>query len=1671
MPAANPDPKGSPVQLTPEQTRMIAILGYLHDWDKLNRAPIASVRGYNAGLLLFESEIKSIPAVALNLSAPDGEEVWMEIPRLSKTFPPPLPEALCDWVILSDDPAKPPKHRDNIEIFPDPKSEELEPEVLEFSLGLEEQFDGYVEDAWTPWADDEVMVRRCIALYEKVFHLQQTIETAGTETPVEVVWGMAMAVWNREANKICHPLITQQVEILPLEGDMTLRLRPTSREPKLETDPFLPLEIPELPHFDIMARALLEEAEITPSPFDTSSFYRLAMLAAGHLDTSGRFWPEDAEYVEGELPAPSDSLIVSDSWVLFARKRSTNFLVDDLRRLQEAIEEEGVPEGASHHLVEEPEGISPEPVEVNFRGLSTAGASGEGCQELYFPKPFNAEQVEIIHRLDSMPGVIVQGPPGTGKTHTIANVICHYLALGKRVLVTSKGETALSVLQEQIPEQIRHLTVSLLTNERKGKEQLERAVNNINSKLSTLRPTELKREIKDLDQEIDILHGRISLADSKLRAWAKKNTENSPAHLGGLLPEILAREVVGTESAHGWFPDSLDARAGHEPDFPESDVDTLSSTRRSLGDKLQYANMKLPAIDDLPTPAEIPSIHENLIEQDQLEDEMENSVLPRLPSDEETMLSAAEGLLNEIRQHRRLVAGCEDDWLQKLRGSHQEQLNSPDSNTILDSLDRLVAELTALHKKFSTFSAIAISLPEKWLDDENLMPAIHNASCGRRPFGITPFGAKATRQIFAAIRIDGSSPKDVEEWKRIYEYCEILGEAQKNAFRWNKLAGQIGGPNVPLDPESCIPQLARHAQSAADAKTLALNYDSTLSARLCKVFPALRTELISTRDGTLEQFEKGIEIQLRSRLLARAKKTRTSILSTCNNYPGDLFTRMAQAIGGLLGDSEVSAREIEDNWASLLQELSKLHSLTGCFATVVRVTGEIERCGASTWAELLRSQPASAEKDALIPENWKQSWRWSQQRGFLDSIDGRSQILTLTAGRRDAEIELRRAYEAVVEKRTWLRLVEQLRLDKAISRGITAYVQAIRSMAKSGKGKRDGKLRHAAREAMHYASRGVPCWIMPHWRISESLPARLADFDLVIVDEASQSDAWAIPAVIRGKKVLIVGDDKQVGPQPSFTRQGQIDQIQERLKTAGVPSDIRSRLDPKESIYDLGELIFSGQTIRLREHFRCAEPIIEFSNRLCYDGEIKCVRVPKSTERLLPTLVDVHVTNGYRDQIRKVNRPEAEAVIDEIEQLVGSDRFGKRTIGVVSLLGPDQAKYIFDGTLERIGEEAFLKHKIRCGDARTFQGSEADVIFISCVDDGCSGAVMTANKLDNIRRINVAVSRARDRLYLFHSFARTDLSELDLRGRLMDHFKSPLPDLPDGNGRELCESGFELEMFDSLTEMGYRTAPQVAVGNYRIDFVVEGEAGRRLAIECDGDRYHGPEKWMEDMARQRVLERAGWKFWRCWGSSFARDRRGCLDELKAALNAEEIFPSQGVEQDFSSIVEFREIGDSVETDDATDAPSPDPEFELEADDDPRPDNDWGAEQETDESESAVEESTPHVRTTWQASSALAQESGELFGEDSADLPILSNQLATGPRASVGDQIRFYYLGDEEDDETVVIVDTASNPDLGFVNSETPVAKGLLGSRVGDECEIRLPGGIRKAIISRIDSRH
>ena len=344
-------------------------------------------------------------------------------------------------------------------------------------------------------------------------------------------------------------------------------------------------------------------------------------------------------------------------------------------------------------------------------------------------------------------------------------------------------------------------------------------------------------------------------------------------------------------------------------------------------------------------------------------------------------------------------------------------------------------------------------------------------------------------------------------------------------------------------------------------------------------------------------------------------------------------------------------------------------------------------------------------------------------------------------------------------------------------------------------------------------------------------------------------------------------------------------------------------MTPEKSLYDLAARVFAADQVMLREHFRCVPPIIAYSNRTFYQNQILPLRIPRASERIEPPLVDIHVEGGLRDAHDR-NSYEAQAIADEISAILANERLAHRTIGVVSLLGSEQAKYIDSIVTQRCDAAELRRRKFLCGDARAFQGSERHIMFLSMVADARNCKALSGSMFD--QRFNVAASRAQDRMYLVRSVVSSDLSDKDIRTSLLSHFDKPMVLNTEDTTRliDLCESGFERDVYTELTRRGYRVIPQVKTGAYRIDMVVEGAGDVRLAVECDGDEYHGPDKWAHDMNRQRILERAGWVFWRCFASTWTLRKDEVIYELCERLNMMGIEPLGALEHT-STMVEKR----------------------------------------------------------------------------------------------------------------------------------------------------------------------
>jgi very-short-patch-repair endonuclease len=305
------------------------------------------------------------------------------------------------------------------------------------------------------------------------------------------------------------------------------------------------------------------------------------------------------------------------------------------------------------------------------------------------------------------------------------------------------------------------------------------------------------------------------------------------------------------------------------------------------------------------------------------------------------------------------------------------------------------------------------------------------------------------------------------------------------------------------------------------------------------------------------------------------------------------------------------------------------------------------------------------------------------------------------------------------------------------------------------------------------------------------------------------------------------------------------------------------------------------------EHFRSVPEIIGFSNRLSYEGKIRPLRASSSTQ-VKPACVPYRV-DGKREG--DVNPREAEAIVSIIKAMTQHPAYAGKTIGVISMVKEDQALLIQSLLHKRIDSVELDRRRILAGISAEFQGDERDIMFLSLVDsspgDDSTLRTLREGAFELVKkRYNVAASRARDQIWVVHSFDPDhDLKPDDLRFQLLQHAKDPVSVLRGpGTVDTRAESPLEQEVVRRLRELGYRVNLRMNVGHFRIGIVVEGEEEKRLALECDGDRYSSLDSLTEDAARQSILERLGWQFMRIRGTAFYRDPDGALrrvfDRLK-----------------------------------------------------------------------------------------------------------------------------------------------------------------------------------------------
>ena len=299
------------------------------------------------------------------------------------------------------------------------------------------------------------------------------------------------------------------------------------------------------------------------------------------------------------------------------------------------------------------------------------------------------------------------------------------------------------------------------------------------------------------------------------------------------------------------------------------------------------------------------------------------------------------------------------------------------------------------------------------------------------------------------------------------------------------------------------------------------------------------------------------------------------------------------------------------------------------------------------------------------------AWHWACARSWLERLSDPHEEARLGQALDLARGRIRNRLKDIAADKAWMHCFA--RLTEHERQHLVAWSKAVRAIGK-GTGKYAPVHRRNAREHLNECRSAIPAWVMPMYRVAETIKPRQDLFDVVIIDEASQSGPEALLLTYLAKKVVVVGDDKQISPTYAGVNHEDVNHLRSRYLGDLPHADVYG---VNASFFDLAEIRYQGR-IRLREHFRCMPEIIQFSNSLCYQNEPLIPLRQFGGSRLTPVVSAVHVEDGYLvgRGAAVCNPAEATAVVDRIVEMHKDEDYAGKTFGVISLLGDLQARQI-----------------------------------------------------------------------------------------------------------------------------------------------------------------------------------------------------------------------------------------------------------------------------------------------------------------------------------------------------------------------------------------------------------
>ncbi|MGH4052507.1 MAG: AAA domain-containing protein [Clostridium sp.] len=1275
---------------------------------------------------------------------------------------------------------------------------------------------------------------------------------------LELIWSNGLLTWIKEGKEIVHPIFTTKMEIKFDSKDKKFTLKPYNNQTNVELEflnEYLEVNLDSL--LEIRNKARDMALDVRNIEMANVIFKEITTLLKAGGD---EFYTEELSGGPDLLPKTNIQFYNAPSIIL--RKVDTRLWNMELNEVLSQVRK-GFPIPKTIEALVSEKQVVQDPQELK--------EWEEVGEDVLFPLPANEQQMEITKRLAQNYGIVVQGPPGTGKSHSIANMICHLLAHGKRVLVTSQTDRALRVLANKIPQEVRALCISILGNDTKSLEELDESVRKITENLS-MDTKELRKDIKLLKYK----HNSCKQMQENLYKELKciEDREGEKVEYEGQKYSLMymAKWVKDNEQTNSWILDKVDFNEDNPSSTKEFELfrqllKIISKDQISEINKVENYVAGLPREDDLRGKIEELSELEkrqhdylsNTCDLDNVNSiEYGNRRLLKLVDDAiERETSYENNWLDNVKTHYYSNAKAQGLWQQLISKANEYIKEISEIKQELNDHKLELSGYIDINKFKNDFEVIAKTITEK-----GKLGILFKVLHGKLKY------------IFDDCKVDYELINNSEQTVVVNLYIKMLLLERELKNFWNNSIKDYGGKLIDEGNLNCEAEIAIGITSI---ETI-INFDKDFKNNIVNFLPGKNLR------GNLKWHEKETYIYLKNafeslRLINKCKKLNNEMLEIEKTFPSiGVLKKLHNAI---------KIRNIDDIHVAY-EEIGLLMKESGHVLELNQISKKIEDHCPMLYEKIINNEFKAM--DASQSLNWEKAWQWKKWNDFLNKLE-EVDIESIEKNITQEKIKEKIIVTQLVSKRSWFNQIE--RTTEAQKRSLFTWMEAIKRIGK-GTGTQAVKYRKIAQREMENCKDVIPVWIMPINRVMENLKLTDNLFDVVIVDESSQSDISAITVLMRAKRAIIVGDEKQISPEAI----GKDHSVVENLISTyleGIPHS--EWFDLKTSLYNTALRVFPNRLL-LKEHFRCAPEIIGFSNELCYSNEIIPLRRIDETQKVGPFVITSKVESGCKHETKSLNAQEAEVIVDKVIECCSNDRYNGMTMGVISLLGDAQAELIQGMLVDRLGMDEILQRRLICGDAYSFQGDERDVMFLSMViANNAKFAALT--KDSDVRRFNVAASRARNQMWLFHSVELEDLNPKCVRYALLKYcLEEKEPNQEIKGSQYLLLSDFEENIERCIKATGYKVTPKVKVGKYTIDFIVETVPSeetdlplgtnerhyKKIAVKCisgDTDDRHSLQKQYE---MQICLERVGWEFYKIRASNFYRNPEEVMEKLSKKLN-------------------------------------------------------------------------------------------------------------------------------------------------------------------------------------------